>query len=1383
MTSSSSAGTAGPVAAVPATVTPTPVGLHGSVAAFDPSQEEWSEYTERILHYFTANDISSPEKRRAILLNVVGPTTYRLLKTLASPAAVTELTFDQLVERAKKHFNPKPSPIIKRFEFNTRRQEEGETVAVFVAELRKIAQYCEYGDALSDMLRDRVVCGISNKSVQRRLLQETSLTFDKALEMTLAAETAAKDSRRLADTHTPDKTSDGLPKVNRAGSVSEPAAVQKIDNTRHKNASPGLWGNKGRDCHRCGGKHHPSKCTFREYECHYCKKRGHLAKVCKKRNTNKSEQANVVLSEDQTRQSEYAMFHIKQSGSSRPLEVSVIVNGNPLRMEVDTGASVSIINSDTFDRIRVGKSTLNLHETATELRTYTGESIEVAGSTTVQVEHNGQTVSLPIIVVKGNGPSLLGRDWLRALRLDWRSIFRVDATTHTLETILEKHSEVFKKGLGTLQGVSAKIYVDQNAQPRFHSPRPVPFALRKKVEEELERLQSLRVIKPIQFSDWAAPIVPVLKGDGRIRICGDYKVTINQAAKVDKYPLPKIDEIFASLSGGKTFTKLDLSHAYLQVPLHEKSQDYVTINTHKGLFRYQRLPFRVASAPSIFQRVMENLLQGIKGVSVYIDDILITGTTKQEHLSNIGQVLQRLEKAGMRLKKEKCAFLLPSVSYLGHIISAEGLHTSDTKVKAVIDAPAPQDVAGLRAFLGMVNYYSKFLPDLATTLAPLYSLLHKSTPWKWGQQQRKAFQEVKDLLRSRRVLAHFNDQLPLVLECDASPYGLGAVLSHRMPDGTERPIGFASRTLTKAERNYSHLDKEALSIIFAVKKYHQYVYGRSFVIKTDHKPLIHILGESRATPVMASGRLQRWALTLGAYSYVIEHRAGKDNANADALSRLPLPPDNVHATVPKPEEIIHLMESLDASPLSSAQIKIWTERDPLLAKVRRCVKNGWPAQISDEEQDLAPYYRRRCELSVEDGCILWGYRVVIPERGRKRALRMLHEAHPGVVRMKRFARGYMWWPGIDGGIEQCVKECVVCQTSRKSPPVAPLSPWAWPEKPWSRVHIDYAGPFKGKMFLLLIDAYSKWLDVHITDSSTSNTTIELLRKSFAALGLPEVIVSDNATAFTSREFTEFLSKNGVRHIRTPPYHPASNGLVERAVQTLKESMKRLTSDSLSTKLSRFLFRYRITPHSTTGVSPSELMYGRTLRSHFDLLHPDLSSKVRKSQDRQKSGHDKRSRFREFNIGDSVYAKNYGSGPGWLPGKVVEVVGAVLFTVLLEDGRQIRRHAEQLQSRVDGTQPGQDRSHTLSNADGESEQDSEIMVSCGTTGEGPGGMIETDIVVPEPPASESEVTASASGAEATDSSEATDQDTESSVRRSTRVRHPPIRFGEQLFQVH
>ena len=271
----------------------------------------------------------------------------------------------------------------------------------------------------------------------------------------------------------------------------------------------------------------------------------------------------------------------------------------------------------------------------------------------------------------------------------------------------------------------------------------------------------------MEFSDWAAPIVPVLKGDGRVRICGDYKVTVNRLAKLDKYPIPRIEELFASLAGGKAFTKLDLLHAYLQIPLAPESQEYVTVNTHKGLFRYERLPFGVASPPSIFQRVMESLLQGIAGVCVYLDDIIVSGHTDQEHLHNLTQVLSRLETAGMRLKREKCAFMLPSVSYLGHVISAEGLHTEDSKVAAIVDAPEPRNLTELRSFLGMINYYAKFLPDLATILAPLYLLLRQTTPWTWGREQRGAFKAVKDLLRSGRVLTHFDDQLPLVLACDA----------------------------------------------------------------------------------------------------------------------------------------------------------------------------------------------------------------------------------------------------------------------------------------------------------------------------------------------------------------------------------------------------------------------------------------------------------------------------------------------------------------------------------------------------------------------------------------------------------------------------------------
>ena len=256
------------------------------------------------------------------------------------------------------------------------------------------------------------------------------------------------------------------------------------------------------------------------------------------------------------------------------------------------------------------------------------------------------------------------------------------------------------------------------------------------------------------------------------------------------------------MAGGKSFTKLDLAHAYTQIPLDELSKQYVTINTHKGLFRYNRLPFGVPAAPSIFQRTMEGLLQGIPYVSIYLDDILITGKSDEEHLATLDKVLSRLEEAGLRLKRSKCAFMLPSVEYLGHKISAKGLQPTGEKVRAVNEAPPPNNVSQLRSFLGLVNYYGKILPHLASTLKPLYSLLQKTKSFCWGPGQDKAFKEAKKLLTSQNLLAHFDATRELVLSCDASPYGLGAVLSHRALDGTDQPIAFASRTLSKAEQRY-----------------------------------------------------------------------------------------------------------------------------------------------------------------------------------------------------------------------------------------------------------------------------------------------------------------------------------------------------------------------------------------------------------------------------------------------------------------------------------------------------------------------------------------------------------------------------------------------------
>ena len=332
---------------------------------------------------------------------------------------------------------------------------------------------------------------------------------------------------------------------------------------------------------------------------------------------------------------------------------------------------------------------------------------------------------LNLLVVAGSGPSLMGRDWLYKLKPNL-GIFHTSihvGMDNRIQKLLSRHSELFKDELVLVKGVMVKLYVDPSATPRFIRPWSVPHALRGRVEQELERLEKTGIIEAIKFSDWATPVVPLVKGDGSIRICGDYKVTINRVANVESYPLPRIDDLLAGLEKGKVFSKLDLAHAYLQLQLDEESRKLATISTHKGLFCYNRLPFGVSSAPAMFQCTMEGILKGIPYVHAYLDDILVTGTSESEHLQILEQVLTRLEEVGIRLKESKCQFLLPSVEYLGYRISGNGIQPTEEKLRAIRDAPTPRDLSQLKSFLGFLNYYGKFLPHLSSTLAPLYMML------------------------------------------------------------------------------------------------------------------------------------------------------------------------------------------------------------------------------------------------------------------------------------------------------------------------------------------------------------------------------------------------------------------------------------------------------------------------------------------------------------------------------------------------------------------------------------------------------------------------------------------------------------------------------------
>ena len=523
------------------------------------------------------------------------------------------------------------------------------------------------------------------------------------------------------------------------------------------------------------------------------------------------------------------------------------------------------------------------------------------------------------------------------------------------------------------------------------------------------------------------------------------------------------------------------------------------------------------------------------------------------------------------------------------------------------------------------------------------------------------------------MLVHYNPKLPLRVAADASSHGLGAVLSHVMPDKSEHPIAFASRTLSSSEKKYAQVEKEALALVFAIKKFHLYLYGRTFTLYTDHKPLLTILGPKKAIPTLAAARLQRWALLLASYTYDIEYKSSQHHSNADALSRLPLPMSEPNA-VSFDVFTCFNMSQVEALPVTAKTIQRASRTDPVLSKVILYTRKGWPSSVRDT---LKPYFQRRHELTVEENCLLWGTRIVIPSALRSSVLEDLHRDHPGVVRMKALARSYLWWPKLDKEIESCAKRCDHCQAVKGRPPPAPLHPWIWPDRPWQRVHLDFAGPFCDKMFLICVDAHSKWPEVIEMSKTTANRTIVELRRLFSAYGLPEQIVTDNGPQFTSDEFSLFLRTNGVKHIRCSPYHPASNGLAERFVRTFKEAMKAGRADSLPLqhRLANFLLTYRTTPHATTNEPPCVLFLGRNSRTRLDLLRPDRERTVTNKQAHQKNQHDLHSRYRVIAVGQRVFVRNLQSKLPWLPGRVIQTLGPVSVLIKLEDGRVWKRHID------------------------------------------------------------------------------------------------------------
>lgn len=1207
-----------------------------NIESFDNSKIPWTRWIERFEGALDIFNVSEDKKVR-YLLHYMGPETYDVICDKLTPKSPNTEQYEVLVKLLQEFYDPAPLEIAEIFRFHRRKQEEGENIQDFLKSLQKLSIHCNFGNYLTTAIRNQFVFGLFSVQIQNRLLETRNLTLDRAVEVAVAMELSA---RNTAEFHS-----------QKEGNLLAFSSQSK----ENKNILQKSF------CFRCGDKNHfANNCKKTNLLCSFCHRKGHLQKVCRKvSNTNTFQfESQDVIQDIVALESEQDMFREK-------FIQSFIVDNKKIEFLVDSGAAVTVMGKRQFDLLFPNSV---VQSTNLKLISYCQNSLTVLGFYPCKVKFRNTNYCLNLYVVACDREPLVGREWIRQIKLNlFDNVNNISPKCSDIfEEFSRKYANVFCTGIGKFKGIQVRLVLKENVIPSFFKARPIPFSLMAKADEEIEKLVSEGILTKVNRSEWATPIVPVVKSNGSIRICGDFRLTVNKNLKVDNHPLPTVDELFHSLAGGQKFTKLDLSQAYLHMEVHPDDRHLLTLNTHKGLYECNRLMFGISSAPAIFQREMEILLKGIPGVSVYLDDIKVTGETDAIHLERLHQVFERLSSHDLHINKEKSIFFADKIEYCGYIIDSRGIHKIPAKINTIIDAPQPKDKTQLRSFLGLINYYGRFLKNLSTILFPLTRLLHKNSKFVWSRECEQSFKNVKQIIAESDFLTHFDSKLPLILATDASPYGVGAVLSHKFPDGSERPIQFASQTLSLTQQKYSQIDREAYGIIFGVRKFYQYLFGNRFTLITDHKPLLQIFSLHKTLPTLTATRMQHYAIYLQSFNYDIQYRSSKEHGNADFCSRLPLQSETLIQF-----DALDLFEikQIETLPVSFSQIAYYTERDKLLQPLLDGLKTG------KEIQSALRFGIPQTEFSLQQGCLIRGVRVVIPKFLQSQILEELHTAHFGITKMKNLARGYCWWSGIDHDIEKLVNECLQCKKIQNNPTTVPVHSWEETSFPFERVHIDYM-TYGGQPYFILVDAFSRWPEVYLTHDMSSKTTIKICREIFSRFGMPKYIVSDNGRQFLSHEFKEFLRNNGIKQKLTAPYHPATNGLAERFVQTIKQAIRATNSSShdREKELYKILLQFRKMPHTATNKSPSALIFNREIRSRLDVIKPEGDSI-----------HDNVSRIpkhcnvRTYELNTRIMVRNYSDSEKWVFGLIIRRLGNLHYLIKLDDGRVCKRHVNQLRS--------------------------------------------------------------------------------------------------------
>lgn len=761
--------------------------------------------------------------------------------------------------------------------------------------------------------------------------------------------------------------------------------------------------------------------------------------------------------------------------------------------------------------------------------------------------------------------------------------------------IIAKYSSLFTPltKYGQVKNFEFTINLKEDYKPFTASPYEKTEIERKLITDQMEEMLKFDVIRKSNAAEFCSPVFTVTKRDGGRRFVVDFR-KLNQETVDLRWPIPNVQSILDVLSNNSYFTTLDMKSGYWQVPMSEKDKAKTAFVTHMGTYEFNVLPFGLKCAPAFFQNMVDSILDSLRWniCVVYLDDIIITGKTIDEHLENCDKVLKRLDEAQLKINLNKSKFGFNEIEYLGYCVSIEGTSPVKKNIEPIALFPTPATVKEVKSFLGMVNFYRDFIPSFASLTDPLNNLTRKNVPFEWTQDCEQSFQKVKELITSAPVLAFFDDSKEIRIYTDACKKGIGGILN-QVHDGKERLVICVSRSTTRPEKNYSITELEGLAIVWTLTKLRQYLIGREFILFTDHHALCFILNgqpmQPKSKTLRYNDRMIRWLLRLPDFKFTVVHKPGTSLQHADCISRFPQPIEAQN----EPDELpIFLNITWEPWDKTWPKIQIMQEEDSELKELQKqhpdkfCKKQGLIYNI-EKEKDTSP-------------------RLFIPKELRIRIIEYLHDdsGHFGITRTTKNIVDRFYWPGMNEQIKQYIKSCQICQRHsykkyKKNYPITPICNQVGDF--FELVGVDAVGPLPmtvngNKYILVMIDYFTKWAEAKAVRNLTAITTIKFYDEVFHRLGFPKRILSDNGSNFVAEETKKYLDDHAIIHSKATPYHPETNGLCERFNKTLKHVLTKALDGKTKGKWDRYLcgatWYYNTSVHDTISNTPYFMVFKR-----------------------------------------------------------------------------------------------------------------------------------------------------------------------------------------------